>query len=502
MEIRPENRYQNTEEIERALLRSKSITGRRSTEEQTLTPPPAVSPDRKLELSAESTPVSRHKDLDPLYPTPLPSSYVSSTLFSESASLSENDYPLASEPPKRWGLGCWLIVVLAGVLIGSLFWSYFYRPTFWDQSMVWISQYLPPSAAPLVFKSPPATSSIPVVLLNTSTPSPSPSPTITGAFEPTSTHIVITPSTEIPTEESTDTPSPTETQIPSPTPLGGGAGQIAFASKRTGLPQIWLMNADGSGQRQITDLPDGACQPAWSTDGERLVIISPCSGNQEVNPSASLFIINADGSGLMPLPTLPGGDFDPSWSPDGQQIAFTSLRDYNRAQVYVINLENNEVVSLSANKANDSQPAWSPDGDQIAFVTTRKGPYQIWLMDRDGSNQTLFTRSSSLKNAHPDWFPDGQVILYTQSEELGGFPSLTVARITDETFSESQVGSEVVPRREGDYSPDGYWIAFESWPDGFNHDIFIMTTNGLQLQRLTTDSAYDFDPAWRPIIQP
>jgi serine/threonine protein kinase/Tol biopolymer transport system component len=504
MEIRPENRYQNTEEVEKALLRSKNITGRRSTEELTLTPPPAMSPDKKLELSAESTPVSQHKDIDPLSPTPPSTSYVGSSLFTASTSLSENDYPVSSEPPKRRGLGCWLIVVLVGVLIGSLFWSYFYRPKFWDQSVVWISQYLPPAVAPQIFESPFPTASLPVVMLNPSTPSPSlsPSSTVTGTFEPTSTPIVIIPSTVMPTEESTSTPFPTETHVPSPTPLGGGAGQIAFASKRSGLPQIWLMNADGSGQHEITNLPDGACQPAWSPDGERLVIISPCSGNQEVNPSASLFIINADGSGLMPLPTLPGGDFDPSWSMDGKQIAFTSLRDYNRAQVYVINLENNEVVTLSDNKVNDSQPAWSPDGDQIAFVTTRKGPYQIWLMNADGSEQTLFTRSSSLRNTHPDWSLDSQVILYTQSEELGSFPSLTVARITDETFSESQVGSEVVPRREGVYSPDGFWIAFESWPDGFNHDLFIMTTNGLQLQRLTIDSAYDFDPAWRPAIQP
>jgi len=162
-------------------------------------------------------------------------------------------------------------------------------------------------------------------------------------------------------------------------------------------------------------------------------------------------------------------------------------------------LEDNVVVSLSANKVNDSQPVWSPDGEQIAFVTTRKGPYQIWLMNHNGSDQTLFTRSGSFKNTHPDWFPDGQVILYTQSEESEGFPSLTGARITDETFSESQVGPDIVPRREGVYSPDGFWIAFESWPDGFNHDIFIMTTNGLQVQQLTTDSAYDFDPAWRPM---
>ena len=499
MEIRPENRYQSAEELENALLRSKSITGRRTNEELTLAPPPSKPRNEVLELRAESTPVSgvNSGDYGSASASLSPAAYGGTSLLSASASLAENNYSAAYEPPRRRSLGCWLIVILIGVFIGSLFWTYFYRPVMWDQTAAWISQYLPAAVAPLVFESPTPGASLPVVALDTSTAIPS--PMVTGTLEPTSTPTSINTPIPTATDKPTDTPTPTETQTPTATPMGGGSGQIAFASERTGLPQIWLMNADGSGQYQITDLPDGACQPSWSPDGEFLVFISPCAGNQEIYPSASLFIIAADGSGLMPLPTLPGGDFDPSWSPDGTQIAFTSLRDYNRAQVYVINLEDNEVISISDNKVNDSQPVWSPEGRQIAFVTTRKGPYQIWIMNRNGSDQTLFTRSGSFRNTHPNWSPDNQVVLYTQSEELGGFPSLTVARITDETFSESQVGPDIVPRREGVYSPDGFWIAFESWPDGFNHDIFVMTTNGLQLQQLTSDPAYDFDPAWRPL---
>ena len=47
------------------------------------------------------------------------------------------------------------------------------------------------------------------------------------------------------------------------------------------------------------------------------------------------------------------------------------------------------------------------------------------------------------------------------------------------------------------FSPDGLWLAFESWPDGRNHDIFVMDTDGKNLIRLTTDPDFDFDPTWR-----
>ena len=66
------------------------------------------------------------------------------------------------------------------------------------------------------------------------------------------------------------------------------------------------MNIDGSGLKQITNIPEGACQPTWSPDGSRIVFISPCKNNKIRNFGANLFIINADGTGLVPLPNAPG----------------------------------------------------------------------------------------------------------------------------------------------------------------------------------------------------
>jgi Tol biopolymer transport system component len=183
------------------------------------------------------------------------------------------------------------------------------------------------------------------------------------------------------------------------------------------------------------------------------------------------------------------------------------LRNYNRPQIFTINLADNLTTNLSDNIWRDTQPAWSPDGRRIAFITPRKGPYQIWTMAADGSDQQLFSRSGSLKALHPRWSPDGQVIAFSQSNALGGIPRLMVARYNYEgdQYTESQIITGAGPMREPAYSPDGVWVAFEGWPEGANHDIFIMTTNGLFRQQLTTDGvstekvALDFDPVWRPV---
>ena len=156
------------------------------------------------------------------------------------------------------------------------------------------------------------------------------------------------------------------------------------------------------------------------------------------------------------------------------------------------------MISISANTVRDSQPAWSPDGSEIAFVTTRRGPYQIWIMTPTGEQAALLSRSGSLKDTHPDWSPDGSVVMFTQTELLGGVPRLVRMRVEEGNLFEYRVIREVIPMRESDYSSDGAWIAFESWPEGSNHDIYIMTVSGSGRQRLTDQDGFEFDAAWRP----
>jgi serine/threonine protein kinase len=294
----------------------------------------------------------------------------------------------------------------------------------------------------------------------------------------------------------------TATPAMSLTPQGGGYGELAFVSDRSGKPQIWLMDSQGRNQTQLTFMQDGACQPDWSPDGTRLVFIAPCSGRTRLYFGASLYIINRDGTGLTPLPIAPEGSFDPDWSPDGTQIAFTSLRNVI-PQVYVLDLIDNKLTNLSNSEFIDRQPAWSPDGKLIAFV--REGNYyQVWLMQSDGSGQIQFTRSGDVDDITPAWTPDGQIIFFGQMIKEQALAWLIAMRLENNGTNREymipptwQPGSSYI--YNANVSPDGFWLAYENWNVGEDsHDIHLMTITGANQVQLTMHPGEDFQPIWRP----
>jgi Tol biopolymer transport system component len=374
------------------------------------------------------------------------------------------------------------MILLPICLLIGLF-IYAARPELIKQAFGYIVPAIVPTDTPN--NGPPTKSQMPILVIVSRTPTQvyTPTPTITD--------------TPVPTITRTREPTPTRTATPPPTPLGG-ADQIAFASNRSGAVEIWLMNIDGGGLEQITNVPEGACQPRWSPDGLRIVFISPCERNKTKYPGASLFIVNADGTGLVPLPNAPGGDYDPSWSPDGTKIAFTTLRSGGVPGIYILNIDDYTIKSLVEDETRAiSQPAWSPDGVQIAYVNSDN---RIWVMDTKGENRRSLTIAGGeyIING-PAWSPDGSVVIYTRSvfSDTTGSTLLMAVPYTETgaipvEVPNSQLVSDV------NYSFDGYWLIFTSWFSGY-HDINIMRPNGVDRHAIMSDPMYDFDPVWRPI---
>lgn len=352
------------------------------------------------------------------------------------------------------------------------------------------------------------------------------SPTDTAAPAPTSTpstqpEASLTPGdllaavpplnpTETPILESSATDQPTFTPTITQTPIGGGLGQIAFASDRSGIPQIWLVDIDGANPIQVTNRQDGACQPAWSPDGTQLVFVSPCGKNQDRYENTALYLIDADGSAERQLTEGIGGDYDPSWAPNSL-IVYTSDRS-DFTSIYVIDpAVGGDPLQLTRNSPN-YQPDWSPDGKQIAFTSTRLGIPKIFTMPNlgeiaEGGHQAReFSRGSNFAYVNPRFSPDGISLIYMKSVYPPGkstLPELVGSKLADIGLKEFLIASpdRLGTMREADFSPDGKWIVFVSWPS-FNYDIYIMTANGSDKRQVTLDPAVDFDPAWRPVLLP
>lgn len=288
--------------------------------------------------------------------------------------------------------------------------------------------------------------------------------------------------------------SPTPEISPSPqiTPSGGGPGKIAFVSERSGLPQIFIIDIDGSELTQLTNIADGACQPTWSPDGQHLLFTSPCQKKAKQYPNAGIFIMNADGTDVRPLITLVGGVFDADWS--GVGVAFTYLEN-NRTGIWIANEDGSEAKRISRSNSIDSQPNWSPEGDKLVFVNTSAlGSPTIFWMFSDGSfpgtNPEYVTRNQLVSS--PDWSPTGEYVAY-EADNLHIF----LIEWDAKGYNEIQLTIKG-PNADPAWSPDGQWLAFESWRETANHDIYFMMINGNQQIRLTMDEAWDYQPAWRP----
>jgi TolB protein len=173
--------------------------------------------------------------------------------------------------------------------------------------------------------------------------------------------------------------------------------QIAFTSnrERDGNSDLFVMDADGSNVRRLTNHPGIDTSPTWSPLGHQIAFTSDRTGSPQI------YVVDIDGTGLRRI-TFESYCDRPTWSPAPfNEIAYSS-RTGPGHDIKVVDLATNEVRQLTFGSGTNESPSYSPNGRHLAFMSTRGGgSKQIWVVGRDGRGLRRITSTGN--NEMPSW---------------------------------------------------------------------------------------------------
>jgi Tol biopolymer transport system component len=185
--------------------------------------------------------------------------------------------------------------------------------------------------------------------------------------------------------------------------------KVAFGSNRSGSPEIWVCNRDGSHPVQLTSFGGPlANRPRWSPDGQRIVFYSDATGNRDV------YVIRADGGLPKPLTQDPSIDENPGWSADGKWVYFQSDRRAPK-EVWKVSADGGEAIPVW--KIREGSPVESPDGKFLYYDKGWPDNYSIWRVPTTGGVEIEVVAS-----AHPygGWVVFNDGVYFIAWNEKGG----------------------------------------------------------------------------------
>jgi Tol biopolymer transport system component len=210
--------------------------------------------------------------------------------------------------------------------------------------------------------------------------------------------------------------------------------RVAFVQEASGRNQVWIINMDGTGLRQLTHDPLEATDPAWSPDGSRIVYVGFGKGD-----SRDLFVIDVAGGRPERVMSEPEDPSNPGWSPDASRIVYWSWVETDALsgvsttstsiEVRSVNVESGRVSVLAGGKARRGawDGAWAVRSMRIAFFEARfvmgsgHADHSLWLMDADGSEKEHLLSLDVDDASSTSWSPDGSQIAFVVSRNGGSF---------------------------------------------------------------------------------
>lgn len=305
-------------------------------------------------------------------------------------------------------------------------------------------------------------------------------------------------------------------------------GKIAFLRDQN----VWLMNADGSGQKLWKPMGNAIGRLSWSPDAKRVAFsrqgdytYSLPDGGGGVRKLYDVFASHVDSTreAFWWWITLDHGSRSPEWSRDGKYIVYARDMNANLVdaeipdyQIEYRTFDGSEVVRLTRKDAKPGEcqgldPTWSPDGKRIAFIYQKRkakigentpgapsDPIGLVVVPATGitiPETDLEAQARRVPNASgPVWSPDGQWIAFvsTQTEDNGIYLIAPDGANKKRIFEKTE---RLVPVKGAvSWSGDSQWIAFSS-TDGY---IYVIDRDGAQKPQRITSGGNDYMPAFSP----
>lgn len=182
---------------------------------------------------------------------------------------------------------------------------------------------------------------------------------------------------------------------------------LSFVSYKSGFPRLYVLDEE-SRMKDIT--PEGselAAAPDWSPNGRAIAFSASQKGNSDI------FVYDFGRGRSRRITFSPSSETSPSWSPSGREIAFTSDRS-GRPQIYAMDAEGANVRRLTFEGSYNDQAAWSPEGNRIAYAGWTQGHFDIFLMDPVSGIRQQLTQDQGF-NESPSWSADGRHIVFVSN---------------------------------------------------------------------------------------
>lgn len=310
--------------------------------------------------------------------------------------------------------------------------------------------------------------------------------------------------------------------------------RVVFANGKGATDDLYLMNADGSEMRQLTQTAAQEDAPIFSPDGLRIAYLSrPANADKY-----QLFMMNSDGSGAR---SLTGDQTDvrtPAFAPDGKYIIYTAnpkamtITHEPGDQIFITTVEGGNTRQLTKNNYQNGDPVFSPDGSLVVFkrALTHRGrsmggytwdDWDVYVMNSDGTNERRLTSKEFNYTSSPRFTPDGKRLVFsadfslyrTDSKGLKSLISSTtdlyfvdlnrpgeLGKLSDNTHAKGEGGENKEPvSSQPTISPDGASIAFISdRVHAYDYEVCAMDSDGSNLRVLTRTGSYNSTPNFAP----